>query len=105
MRRQLQQPKTMIGRLKALVRRPPPVIDPLEKLLFRWESGDQFAVRDLLNGGILVLGRSGSGKTSSSGKWFSEAIVRYPKSSGLILCAKPEDKFTWQEIFRLAERE
>ena len=37
---------------------------PLDRPLFWWSDGDPFRVRDLLNGGALIVGRAGSGKTS-----------------------------------------
>lgn len=78
--------------------------DRLDDVLFRWSDKDLFTVRDLLNGGVLILGRTGSGKTSGSGRRLGEAIVTYPGSSGLILCAKPEDKEMWRRIFASAKR-
>jgi hypothetical protein len=48
---------------------------PLDKALFQWPGSDVFRVRDLLNGGVLILGRAGSGKTSSSGRTLLQAIV------------------------------
>ena len=37
--------------------------DPLDSELLRWSESDPFTVRDLLNGGVCVFGRTGSGKT------------------------------------------
>jgi hypothetical protein len=83
--------------------------DALDAVLFMWTAGDPFTVRDLLNGGVSIIGRAGSGKTSSSGKCLGKAIVRYKKnrgslSGGIILCAKPEDAAMWKEIFGKAGR-
>lgn len=47
----------------------------LDAPLLAWSESDVMTVRDLLNGGILVLGRTGSGKTSSSGLSIAEGIV------------------------------
>jgi hypothetical protein len=77
---------------------------PLDQVLFRWTEYDPFRVRDLLNGGCLILGRAGSGKTSSSGKMLMQSIVGNPKSGGLILAAKPEDVSDVACIFRKAGR-
>ena len=63
----------------------------LDYPLFHWTKKDRFRVRDLLNGGLLILGRAGSGKTSSSGRFAMHHIVNHPKSGGLIVAAKPED--------------
>jgi hypothetical protein len=80
------------------------VSDGLDAILFLWKTSDPFTVRDLCNGGVSIMGRAGSGKTSSSGKLIGNAIVRYKKSGGLILCAKPEDATMWKEIFDKAGR-
>ncbi|EAQ78966.1 type IV secretory system conjugative DNA transfer family protein [Blastopirellula marina] len=78
--------------------------DGLDRVLLTWNEHDQFTVRDLLNGGVATVGRTGSGKTSSSGKSLANAIVRLPKSGGLILAAKPEDRAMWEGIFASAGR-
>lgn len=82
----------------------PKIIDPLDQPVMRWSEHDAFTVRDLM-ANLLMLGRSGSGKTSSSGLQLLRAIVRMPKSGGLILGAKPEDKAMVQSIFKTAGRE
>lgn len=77
----------------------------LDQVLFWWTAGrDSFRVRDLLNGGCLILGRAGSGKTSSSGARLQAAIVGHPKSAGLLLAAKPEDAGDIVRIFHKARR-
>ncbi len=78
--------------------------DPLDAQLLRWSESDAFTVRDLLNGGVAIFGRTGSGKTSSSGKALANAVVRHRGSGGLILAAKPEDKGMWEAIFADAGR-
>ena len=75
------------------------VIDARDIVLLNWTPTDPFTERDLLNGGIAVFGRSGSGKTSSSGKMIGSSIIAYANSGGLILAAKPEDVAMWQAIF------
>ena len=80
------------------------VREPLDQPLLHWSHTDPFRVRDLLNGGVCITGRSGSGKTSSSGKELGHAILRYPKTGGLILAAKPEDLFMWESMFEQAGR-
>jgi pimeloyl-ACP methyl ester carboxylesterase len=89
------------GRMKPKARR---MADPLDKPLLHWSSADPFTLRDLLNGGVCITGRSGSGKTSSSGREISQAIVRERKSGGLILAAKPEDLAMWKEVFARESR-
>jgi hypothetical protein len=76
----------------------------LAQVLFWWTPRDPFTVRDLLNGGSLILGRAGSGKTSSSGRMLMQAIVDNPNSGGLILAAKPEDAADVRRTFRNAGR-
>jgi hypothetical protein len=49
---------------------------------------------------VLILGKSGSGKTSGAGDYLLRRLVRYRNSSGLILAAKFEDKKAVQRIFR-----
>jgi len=71
----------------------------LDRPLFHWSKRDRFSVRDLLNGGLLILGITGSGKTSSSGKQIASALARDRNAYGLILAAKPEDLGMWQKIF------
>lgn len=80
------------------------VKDSLASVLLWWGENDAFTVRDLLNGGVAIFGRTGSGKTSSSGKALANAIVRHGNSGGLILSAKPEDRAMWEGIFRDAGR-
>lgn len=79
--------------------------DPLDQPLLWWTPDDPLTVRDLLNGGIQIFGRSGSGKTSSSGRAIAQAVLRYTKSGGLIVAAKPEDLAFWQALFKAAGRE
>jgi hypothetical protein len=79
--------------------------DLLGQVLLNWDAENDFTVRDLLNGGCCILGRTGSGKTSSSGKHIGEAIVGLPSSGGLILAAKPgEDRAMWEAMFTAAGR-
>lgn len=78
--------------------------DALASVLLWWGEKDAFTVRELLNGGVAIFGRSGSGKTSSSGKALGKAIVGYGNSGGLILAAKPEDKDMWRAVFKAAGR-
>jgi hypothetical protein len=77
----------------------------LDQVLLWWAPRDPFRVRDLLNGGVLILGRAGSGKTSSSGTTIGRAIVSNARSGGLILAAKPDDAEMWTRIFEQAGRE
>src|SRR5581483_2498392 len=68
----------------------PPAKSILDSPLFYWTQSDPFTIRDVLNS-VLIFGRTGSGKTSSSGRQLMQAIVSNRQSGGLILAAKPED--------------
>lgn len=79
--------------------------DGLDRVLLHWGKDEAFSVRDLLNGGVAIFGRTGSGKTSSSGKALANALVRLPGSGGLIVAAKPgEDRMMWERTFEAAGR-
>ena len=78
--------------------------DKLDTPLHWWSQYDCFRVRDLLNGGVAIFGRAGSGKTSSSGATLMRAIVRNRKSGGLILAAKHEDVGDVRKLFLKAGR-
>ena len=92
--------KEWAGRHKPL----PAPTDLLDQILFRWGPSDPFTVRQCLNGGVCVIGRAGSGKTSSSGKLLARSIVGMPDSGGLITAAKPEDLGDWVKLFAAAGR-
>ena len=77
----------------------------LDTPLLDWTSADPLTLRDLLNGGVATFGRSGSAKTSSSGKVIGRAIISYRNSGGLILAAKPEDVAMWQAMFASCRRQ
>lgn len=77
----------------------------LDDSLMGWNGQDRFTRRHLLNGGVLILGRPGSGKTSGSGMMLGRSIAGDTLSSMLILCAKPEDAAMWQRIYREKNRE
>lgn len=78
----------------------------LDRELFSWNRHDLFTRRHLLNGGVLIMGRPGSGKTSASGAVIGRNIVGDPLSTMLIIAAKAgEDKRMWQRIFAQKKRE
>lgn len=80
-------------------------IDLLNSRLLKWTPNDELTARGLLDGGIAIFGRPGSGKTSASGRALGRAILGYPNSGGLILAAKPEDISMWRKIFADCGRE
>jgi hypothetical protein len=87
-----------------MVHRKPPA-DKLDRVLLRWDEENVFTLRDILSGGVAIFGRTGSGKSSSSGKAVARALVGLPGSGGLIIAAKPgEDRAMWEDIFTKAGR-
>ncbi|HYV36163.1 MAG TPA: hypothetical protein VE988_10695 [Gemmataceae bacterium] len=76
----------------------------LDTVLLMWTPSDPFRIRDLVAGGVCIIGRTGSGKTSSSGFQLARAIVGIPVTAGCIIASKPEDKQFWQKIFNAAGR-
>jgi hypothetical protein len=81
-----------------------PSAEGLDRVLLHWDDENAFTVRDLLNSAA-IFGRTGSGKTSSSGRAIAEAVVRLPGSGGLIVAAKPgEDRAFWEGVFQAAGR-
>lgn len=72
--------------------------DPLDDVLFNFPTGDPYRLRHLLRS-VEVKGITGSGKSSGSGNFFAEAIVRHPRSTCLIIAQKPEDKEFYQHKF------
>lgn len=89
--------------LRRRVDEPPPA-DPLERAMLNWSTSDPFTARQFVDGGVAIIGRSGSGKSSSSGRALARAVVNQPGSGGLLLAAKPEDRAEWQAIFERAGR-
>ena len=75
----------------------------LDRTLFHWATADHFTRRSLLEG-VLILGSSGSAKTSSSGRQLMQAIVDDPKSGGLILLPKSGDIHDIRRVFEAAGR-
>ena len=78
------------GKLKRLV---------LDTVLMHWTPHDPLLLRDLLAGGAIVLGRPGSGKSSSSSYRLLKACVDLEVSGGLICAASPSDLEMVEHIF------
>jgi type IV secretory pathway TraG/TraD family ATPase VirD4 len=78
----------------------------LDKPLFWWTTSktDPCTLRDLLNS-VQIFGRTGSGKTSSSGKAIAKALLNIKGSGGLVHAAKVDDVDMWRELARKAGRE
>ena len=77
--------------------------DALDRRLFTWPSGDQFTLRQLMQS-VVVMGQIGSGKSSGSGLLLARTMLKIPRSGGLILASKPEDRAWWETRFREANR-
>ena len=71
----------------------------LDSVLMWWTKRDAFTLRDLLNGGLVIMGRPGSGKSSSSFFAILHACVKCLRSGGLILAASPSDRPMVEFIF------
>ena len=67
-------------------------------MLSSWSDSDPWTVRDLAN--TLIVGKTGSGKSSGAGDHCLRAVVRHRNSGGAIFAAKPEDKAYVQRVFR-----
>ena len=71
----------------------------LDVVLMAWGPDDVLTLKDLLNGGIVIFGRPGSGKSSSSSYQLMMSIVAYARSGGIILGASPDDLALCRRIF------
>jgi hypothetical protein len=100
---QVEKTRRITGRATAMRWFGKKQLPSLDEPLFQWSPRDVVSVRMLLNS-VAVFGRTGSGKTSYSGRQIGRAIVRNKKSGGLIHSAKPEDRRMWEAIFREAVR-
>jgi type IV secretory system conjugative DNA transfer VirD4/TraG family protein len=94
----------LLGKIEQALRRRKKQPESLDDVLFNWSTSDPYTVRNLLNGGVCILGRTGVGKSTSSGKTLMRGIVRYRLSGGLIVAAKNTDADDVREIFRQAGR-
>ncbi len=74
--------------------------DPI--LEFSTDSRDFVTLRDLLRA-CLILGATGSGKTSSSARRLAKRLLK-KGLGGLILCAKPEEREHWEKLVRECNR-
>ncbi len=82
-------------------KKPKPSI--LETPLYWFSENDPFLMRDAMEG-VLILGGTGSGKSSGSAR---SLILQYLASGfgALVLCAKIEEKQRWQEYAEQTGRE
>jgi hypothetical protein len=82
----------------------PKAAHPLDRRLLRWPNGQDFSFRHLMNGGIFVAGRPGSGKTSAVLAQILHAIANHRDTGGLILASSPGDLPLCQAIFESCGR-
>jgi hypothetical protein len=75
----------------------------LDVALMTLTPSDCYRGRDFLAGGVCIMGKTGSGKTSSSGYQLGRALVS-ARTGGLILGSKPSDPQFWKGIFAAAGR-
>lgn len=84
-------------------RPPPPPFAPLVRLpawvpdlpILSFPQGDEWSLRDACEG-TFILGATGSGKTSGSGKAIACAFLSLG-FGGLVLCVKPDERQLWEE--------
>jgi hypothetical protein len=75
----------------------------LDDVLMKWSEHDPFTVRHACQN-TLIVGKTGSGKSSGSGDAILRAFIGYGNSGGLWLASKPEDKEYALRLFRQAGR-
>lgn len=71
--------------------------------LLRFSKHDAITIGDAMEGGIVVMGGSGSGKTTSSGYQLSLAMLRNG-FGGLVLTVKPDEVDRWRKLCKAAGR-
>ncbi len=74
----------------------------LEQSLWQWTRRDAWTLRNALEG-TLILGATGSGKSSGSGRTLALAMLR-AGFGGLVLTAKPDEARLWADYCREAGR-
>jgi hypothetical protein len=71
-------------------------------LAFSRHQSDNLTLEDLLTG-VLILGNTGSGKTSSSSREIAEAMLEHGWG-GLVLCAKKSEAARWKALLEKTGR-
>lgn len=76
----------------------PGIQQVLNEPLFTWPgySSKKWTVSDACRG-TLILGASGSGKSSSSGKLLAKSFLKFGYG-GLVLCAKKDEVYMWKKL-------
>ena len=75
----------------------------LEEPIFKLPTGDTWTIADACQG-VLVLGATGSGKSSGSADALARKFLNLG-AGGLVLCVKTGEADYWQELARLCGRE
>lgn len=97
-------PRKMIGRLLRKSRWVPiPYHDDLGTPLLKFGRRDTFTIRDACEG-VQILGGTGSGKTSGSGRALAHAYLK-AGMGGMVCCAKPDEADLWRKLARECGRE
>lgn len=78
--------------------------DPLDSILLQLSAVDFFTLRAGCEG-VIILGSTGAGKTSTSAKRLALALLKTSGLGGLILCVKPDEAQRWCEYLRSVGRE
>jgi len=84
-------------------RRPPANRWDLSAPLLHWSKQDPWTIRDAV-AGTLILGATGSGKSSGSGRTIARAFLD-AGFGGLVLTAKPDERQQWEQYCAKAGRE
>jgi hypothetical protein len=71
--------------------------------LLRWSDTDLWTVRDAVEG-LLILGATGSGKSSGSGATIARAMLA-AGFGGLVLTAKPGERAVWERTMQQCGRQ
>lgn len=81
------------------------IYELLNKTLFTWpqHASDKFTIGDSFEG-VQIFGATGSGKTSGSGKHIAKSFLKNGYG-GLVLCAKPSERNSWEAYIKKAGRE
>lgn len=77
--------------------------DPLTVPLVHWSREDALTVRAATEN-ILVVGASGAGKTSGSGRALALALLGTAKAGMLVCCAKADELALWEHYAAIAGR-
>ncbi len=95
------QPVTVPKRSKRLPKKS--YVHHLDAPLLQLSAKDSFTLRDAF-AGVHIFGSNGSGKTTGSGQTLAKAYLR-AGFSGLVLCAKPDERAVWEAYAKACGRE